>query len=114
MAEGSASTRVALTTLPDADAAEALVRRLVEERLVACGNIVPGLVSLYWWRGELERSAEVLVVLKTTEQLVPRLLERLPQLHPYDVPELLILPVESGHPPYVEWVAEETRGGERG
>lgn len=109
MTEGPDSTRVALTTLPDAEAAEALVRRLVEERLVACGNIVPGLVSLYWWRGTLERAGEVLVVLKTTERLVPRLLARLPELHPYDVPELLVLPVEVGYRPYLEWVAQETR-----
>ncbi|MBI4538770.1 MAG: divalent-cation tolerance protein CutA [Gemmatimonadetes bacterium] len=112
MAGGEYATRVVLTTLPDADAAEAFVRCLVEERLVACGNIVPGIVSLYWWKGEVERASEALVILKTTEGVLRDLLTRLPELHPYEVPELLALPVGAGHLPYLAWVAQETRGGE--
>jgi periplasmic divalent cation tolerance protein len=99
-------TRLAVMTAPSAEAAEALVRALIEERLVACGNIVPGLTSIYRWRGAVECEAEVLVLLKTTAAALPRLLERAPALHPYEVPELLILPVETGHPPYLKWVAE--------
>lgn len=106
------ATRVVLTTLPDGETAETLVRRLVDERLAACGNIVPGLVSLYWWQGAVQRASEVLVILKTVEGVVPALLKRLPVLHPYDVPEILVLPIETGHAPYLEWVARETAGAE--
>jgi periplasmic divalent cation tolerance protein len=109
-------TRVALVTVADAAAAEVLVRRLVEERVVACGNIIPGLTSIYRWEGRVEQSAEVLVVFKTTEAGARRLLERVPELHPYDVPEVLVLPVEAGHGPYLDWVAGcvGTEPGERG
>lgn len=105
--------KVVLVTAPDEAAAEALVDRLVEERLVACGNIVPGLKSIYRWQGEVERAAEVLVVFKTTSAGARELIRRVPELHPYDVPEILVLPVEAGHGPYVQWVVENV-GRERG
>ncbi len=98
--------RVALVTAPDAAAAESLVQRLVEEGIVACGNIVPGVLSIYRWQGAIERAGEVLVVLKTTAGAVPRLLARVPALHPYPVPEVLVLPVVAGHGAYLTWVAE--------
>lgn len=98
------AVRIALMTVPNADVAERMVRVLVEERVVACGNIVPGLTSIYRWQGEVERDEEVLVIFKTTTDAVPRLLERAPDLHPYDVPEVLIMPVEAGHGPYLAWV----------
>ncbi|MFW6080226.1 MAG: divalent-cation tolerance protein CutA, partial [Gemmatimonadota bacterium] len=82
---------------------------LVEERVVACGNILPALTSIYRWGGEVERDQEALVVLKTTTAAVPELLERVPALHPYDVPEVLVLPVDAGHAPYLGWVAGATR-----
>ncbi len=103
--EPAADVRVALVTAPDAAAAETLVHALVEEGVVACGNIVPGVVSIYRWRGQVERAGEVLVVLKTTAAAVPRLLERVPALHPYEVPEVLVLRVLAGHEPYLAWVA---------
>jgi periplasmic divalent cation tolerance protein len=99
------AVRVVLVTLPDEAAAEELVGRLVHERVVACGNIVPGLTSIYWWRGEVERAREVLVIFKTTPAGAERLIRRVPELHPYDVPEVLVLPVEAGHAPYLDWVA---------
>lgn len=98
--------RIALMTAPSIEVAEQIVRTLVEERVVACGNIMPGLTSIYRWRGAVERDAEVLVILKTTAPAVPRLLERAPALHPYEVPELLVLPVEAGYGPYVTWLTE--------
>ncbi len=105
---GQTDTRVVLMTAPDRDAAERVVRALVEERLIACGNIVPGLTSIYRWKGAIECDAEVLVVMKTTAAAVPALLARAPQLHPYEVPELLVLPVEFGYGPYLDWVREST------
>ena len=101
----AADVRVALVTAPDAGTAETLVHTLVEEGVVACGNIVPGVVSIYRWQGQVERAGEVLVVLKTTAAAVPRLLEQVPALHPYEVPEVLVLPVAAGHEPYLAWVA---------
>lgn len=100
------TARVVLVTAPDAGAAESLVRRLVEEGVVACGNIVPGITSIYRWKGEVERETEVLVIFKTTAAGAAGLVRRVPELHPYDVPEVLVLPVEAGHPPYVQWIEE--------
>ncbi len=106
--------RVALVTAPDVAVAESLVRTLVEDGTIACGTIVPGALSIYRWHNEIERAGEVLVVLKTTAAAVPRLLERVPALHPYEVPEVLVLPVEAGHGPYLDWVVGSVaNAGER-
>lgn len=96
-----------LMTAPGADVAEDVVRTLLDERLVACGNIVPGAVSLYRWEGAVHRDEEVVVIMKTLRRLVPRVLERARALHPYDVPELLVQEVADGDPAYLEWVAEQ-------
>lgn len=100
-----------LTTAP-ADAAEVIVRGLVEERLAACGNILPGAVSVYRWEGRVQRDDEAVVVLKTLRRLVPRLLERAAELHPYDVPELLVHDVADGGGAYLDWVRRECGGAE--
>lgn len=102
--EGDTGARLVLMTAPDRAVAERIVRALVEERLVACGNIVSGMTSIYRWRGEIERDDEVLVLMKTRAGTVADLLARAPALHPYEVPELLVLPIEAGHRPYLEWV----------
>lgn len=99
-------TRVVLMTAPDQASAERLVRTLLEERIIACGNIVPGVTSLYWWKGAVERDTEVQIVIKTTAAEVPRLIDRVPELHPYEVPEVLVLRVEDGYGPYLSWVRE--------
>lgn len=106
--DDTTDARLALVTAPDAETAERIVHALVEERVVACGNILPGVMSIYRWRGAIERDAETLVVLKTTAGCVPRLLERVPALHPYDVPEVLVLRIAAGHAPYLDWLAHET------
>lgn len=86
-----------------------LARSLVEDRLVACVNLLPGIRSLYRWEGEIQDDAEVLMILKTSPETLPRLLEELPRRHPYDVPEVLALEVDQGFEPYVAWVREQTR-----
>jgi periplasmic divalent cation tolerance protein len=96
-------------TAPGNAEAEAVVRTLVEERLIACGNIIPGAVSIYRWEGEVHRDAESVVVLKTVRRLLPTMLERAGQLHPYDVPELLVHDVVDGAGAYLEWVRRECR-----
>ena len=109
MAATSASElALVLTTLgADTDAA-ALARTLVEERLAACANVVPGVVSIYRWEGAIETAEERLLLLKTRAALVERLAERLIGLHPYAVPEVLSLEVDRGAAAYLAWVAEET------
>jgi periplasmic divalent cation tolerance protein len=101
--------RVVLMTAPDRATAESLGEALVRERLAACANVLPGITSWFWWEGELERAEEALVVLKTRAERVGELLARAAELHPYDVPELLALPVEAGLPAYLEWVGRESR-----
>ena len=96
-----------LTTAPDASVAESLAQRLVEERLAACANILPGMTSVFWWEGSVQSESEVLVLLKSTESSYPALRDRLLQLHPYDVPEVLRLSVAGGSEAYVEWVLSE-------
>lgn len=100
--------RVVLMTAPSADVAERLVRALVQERLAACGNIVPGLTSIYRWENAVQTDAEVLILLKTRAAAVPGLVARVAELHPYDVPEVLALPVLAGHAPYLAWVRESS------
>jgi periplasmic divalent cation tolerance protein len=102
------AVRVVLMTAPDAGTAERVARALVDERLIACANVLPGVTSIYRWQGEVHTDAECLVVMKTREALVPRLIERAAALHPYDVPELLALPVAEGLPAYCRWVMDET------
>lgn len=101
---GEERSRVVLMTAPGAGVAEALVRTLVEEGMATCGTLVPGVVSIYRWMGEVERQEEVQVILKTGADRVPALLARATELHPYDVPELLVLPVVGGLPAYLAWV----------
>ena len=96
-----------LMTAPGMDVAEMVVRGLLDERLVACGSVLPGAVSLYRWKGEVHRDEEAVVVLKTVRRLVPQVLERAGALHPYEVPELLVQEVADGAPAYLEWVGSE-------
>jgi periplasmic divalent cation tolerance protein len=99
---------VALCTAPDAAVARNLVNTIVEEGLAACGNIVPGITSIYRWQGAVEEAAETLIILKTTMEAWPLLVERVTQLHPYEVPELLLLQIEAGNAPYLNWVEAST------
>ena len=96
-----------LMTAPGAEVAETVVCGLLDERLVACGNVIPGAVSLYRWEGRVHRDEEVVVILKTLRRLVPRVLERAGELHPYDVPELLVQDVTDCSRAYLEWVGKE-------
>ena len=100
-----------LTTAPDTSVAESLAQRLVEERLAACANVLPGVTSVFWWEGSVQSEGEVLVLLKSTEARYPALRDRLLELHPYDVPEVLRLPVAGGSEGYLEWVRSEVDAG---
>ena len=96
--------RVVLVTVPSAEKALELARTVVEERLAACVNVVPSVRSVYRWEGKVQDDAEALLVIKTTAAGLEPLRARLVALHPYQCPEVLALPVEAGHAPYLEWV----------
>lgn len=99
---------VVMTTLPaDADAG-AFARALIEERLAACVNLLPVMESVYRWEGDIEQETERQIVIKTARERVATLWERVRELHPYDVPEFLVLPVVDGNDAYLRWVAECT------
>ena len=99
--------RLVFVTAPDSNTAAELTKTLIEENLVACGNIVNGIRSIYRWEGKVCDDTEVLVLLKTLERAVPRLKERLVELHPYECPELLTVSVADGLPDYLSWVREQ-------
>lgn len=98
---------VVLVTVPDAGTAAGLARALVEERLAACGNVVPGLRSIYRWEGQVHDEAEALLVLKTTRARFEALREAVLRMHPYQVPEVIAVPVEAGSAPYLAWLAAQ-------
>ena len=98
-----------LSTVPDDERAELLARTLVDEHLAACVNLHAPMVSLYRWAGQIERAAERQLVIKTTTDLVPALEARLKQLHSYELPEFLVVPVTGGSEAYVSWVRQEVR-----
>lgn len=97
---------VVLVTGPDRSALESLGRRLVEERLAACANVIGGVASIFRWEGAVQDEAEALAILKTTRPRVPALRERVLALHPYEEPEFLALPVVAGSASYARWVAD--------
>jgi len=97
--------RVVLVSGPDIETLAALARTLVEERLIACANLVDGVRSIFRWQGAVEDEREALAILKTTADRLEALSARVAELHPYEVPELLALPVVEGAEAYLEWVA---------
>jgi len=99
---------VVFMTAPDADGAGRMAGLLVDEGLVACVNILPGLRSIYKWQGKLCDEPEVLCLMKTRLDLFPALRERIAALHPYQVPEIIALPLAAGSAPYLEWVRSLT------
>ncbi len=94
------------TSFGSEEDAARVVRVLVEERLIACGNVVPGARSIYRWKGAVADEREVLVVLKTRKQDWPALMSRLHELHPYETPECVAVRIASGAPKYLAWLEE--------
>ncbi|HYD54079.1 MAG TPA: divalent-cation tolerance protein CutA [Gemmatimonadaceae bacterium] len=99
---------VVLTTLASVDEAVALVRVLLERRLIACGTVLPGARSLYRWQGKIADEQEAVVLLKTRSARLEALRDAFGELHPYKVPELLAMPVSFGLDKYLEWIGSET------
>lgn len=99
---------LALTTCPDACSAERLAHALVEERLAACVNRIPGVASTYRWQGRIQNDAEVLLLIKTTRARFAALRERVLALSPYATPELIALDIADGSAAYLAWIGAET------
>jgi periplasmic divalent cation tolerance protein len=96
---------VVLVTAPDLKTARKLGKLAVEKRVAACANLIPQLESHYWWQGKIVRSAEVLIVLKTTARRWRALEELIRSNHPYDTPEIIALPLSQGYNRYLEWIS---------
>ena len=102
----SANLRLVFSTFPNLESAKALSRELLDQKWIACVNIVPGLVSMYSWQGSINESQEVLCLFKTNHKLVDKVMEHVSEHHPYDCPEALSCSVTEGLPTYLEWLGE--------
>jgi periplasmic divalent cation tolerance protein len=107
--QDSQAAVLVLTTAPDDDRAALWARTLVDERLAACVNIHGPMMSFYRWKGMVEHDTERQVVIKTTRARVPGVLGRLRELHSYELPEFLVIAIESGSDEYLKWVVDQTR-----
>lgn len=101
------SVRLLYVTTKDADEARKIARELIDRRLIACANILPQMESIYRWKGQIEESSEAVLILKTEERLVAKTIEAVKELHSYEVPCVLSLPVEQGSEGYLNWLTSE-------
>ena len=99
---------IVFSTFPDEASARKAATDLIEARLAACVNILPGLISVYRWQGKVDEAAEVLLMVKTTQTAYPKLESALKACHPYELPEILAVAPDSGLPDYLNWVLEES------
>ena len=99
---------VVLVTCPP-DKAQAIAGALVEERVAACVNVVPSLLSVYRWKGAVHNDSEALLIAKTTKDRFEALKQAVLKHHPYELPEVIAIPVDRGHTPYLEWVIESSQ-----
>jgi periplasmic divalent cation tolerance protein len=98
-----------LTNVPDEQSAHHIARSLVAQRLAACVNILPGVRSVYQWQGAVEEANEISLLIKTTEARYTELEAAIKSAHPYDVPEIIAIPIAGGLPAYLDWLAAETK-----
>jgi periplasmic divalent cation tolerance protein len=103
--------QIVLITAPAMEEAERIAQTLVEERLAACANLLPGITSIYRWEGRVERDFEMLLIVKTTDDCLPALIRRVRELHSYEVPEILAVPVTGGSPEYLAWLLSSVDSG---
>jgi periplasmic divalent cation tolerance protein len=93
-------------TVPNRKEAENIAKKLLEEKLVACVNIVPGISSYYWWKGKIEFSKELLLIIKTERQRMSKIISKVKSLHSYTVPEIILLPIIDGNKDYLNWITD--------
>jgi len=95
---------IVLMTAPTEEEADNIVRQLLNRRLIACANTISPVKSQYWWKNRIEETNESLVIMKTREELLRKLTETIRQIHSYEVPEILALPIKEGWTPYLKWL----------
>lgn len=99
-------------TASGVEEAKELGRALVEERLVACANVIPGMIPIFWWEGRVQEDSEAILLAKTRKELVQRVIDFVEEQHSYDCPAILALPIEVGHQPFLDWIDDETAGAD--
>ena len=104
------NVHILFSTVKSAQTAEKIASTVVEEGLAACVNVLPGVSSYFQWKGEIQHEQEFMLILKTSTDRLRELIERVKNLHPYEVPEIVSLTVEEGYQPFLDWVECETRG----
>ena len=100
--------QIILTTCPDNDVAQNLATKLVESRLAACVSIIPGITSVYQWKGKVETEQEIQLLIKSKRELFDALTNYIKDNHPYELPEIIAVPITNGLPDYLEWIDEQT------
>ena len=100
---------ICLITAPNREEGLHIAHILVEEKLVACVNLIPGLTSIYHWKGEICRDEEVLLMAKSLESRLGEIIRRVTELHSYEVPEIIAIPIEGGSEPYLNWIKDSIR-----
>ncbi len=96
-------------TAKDLEEARNIADTLVKEKLVACANVIPKIESVFWWKGKIEKQDEVAIIAKTREDLSERLIKRVKELHSYEIPCIVTLPISGGNEDFLKWIEEETR-----
>ena len=99
---------VVLMTAKDAEEAQSIVRALLQDKLIACGNIVKDVQSFFWWEGKIDAAKESLVVMKAQRSKLPKLIKKIKSLHSYSVPEIIALPIIGGNADYLRWIDESS------
>lgn len=97
---------IVFVTVPSLKIARRIATAVVQDKLAACVNIVPAITSVYRWQGKLYNDRELLLIIKTTRALFPKLADRVKNLHPYEVPEIIAVPISKGYKPYLKWIGE--------
>ena len=102
--------KVCFITVPSQDEGKRLARLLLEKKAAACVNLIPQVTSMYWWEGAIQEDAELLLMVKTHQDQLDELIELIRDNHPYKVAEVISLPIETGNPPYLEWLKASIQG----
>jgi uncharacterized protein involved in tolerance to divalent cations len=101
--------KIGFMTVPSKELGEKIADALVEQHLVACVNIIPQITSIYRWKGQVCKESELLCIMKTTEDKIKVVIQKVRELHSYEVPEIIFLPIESGLPAYLQWIQDQTQ-----
>jgi periplasmic divalent cation tolerance protein len=102
---------IVLVTAPNKEEAEKIAHSLLNERLIACANIIGPVHSLFWWQGKIDKAQEHLILMKTRKDLFSKLSEKVKSLHSYQVPEIIAIPIVEGFKPYMEWLESSLKNG---